>query len=112
MSKCRGDVNSPFPGRGDIRKAEAECVWACMKIGVDGLGGPGSLFFFSSSMPVGSDMGPWLPAFISSLKGARIPGWWLWAEAENLGSLQSTTLYLLSINRAPALRGVDCRDPQ
>ena len=45
MSKCRGDMNSPFPRRGDIRKAEAECVWACMKIGVDGLGGPGSLFF-------------------------------------------------------------------
>lgn len=63
-----------MPGRGDIHKAEAECVWACMKISVDGPGGPGT-FFFSSPMPLGSDMGPWLSAFINSLKGAQIPGW-------------------------------------
>ena len=34
-----------MPRRGDNHKAEAECVWACMKIGVDGPGGPGTFFF-------------------------------------------------------------------
>lgn len=61
--------------------------------------------FFSCiplSVHVGSDLGPWLLAFISSLKGAQIPGRQLQAEAELGLPPRQQFISALPINHRPS----------
>lgn len=81
-------ANSAHPG-------EAECAWACTSTIVKGVGGLVALR--SCPVPVGSDVGLWPLAFISSIRGTHILGWRPRVEAESLGSPPGSTSYLLSL---------------
>lgn len=70
------------------------------------------LFFFPAPLCLWVlDMGPWLPAY-QLLKGAQIPAVTLGGSREPGLPARYHFVPVLSVNRALALRGVDCRDPQ